>query len=115
MSDFEDKLNSILSSPKDMEKIMALARSISGEGEEAEAAPREEESGPDPRMMAMLTKLMSSYSAAEDEQKLALLRAMKPYLRQERRESLQRAVEIARMAKMAKIALSELSGGDGHA
>jgi len=117
MSDFEDKLNSILSSPKDMEKIMALARSLSGgEGEPDASSPAEEgPSGPDPRMMAMLTKVMSGYSAAGDDRKTALLRAMQPYLRQERQESLRRAVEIARMAKMAKIALSELTGGDDRA
>ena len=112
MSEFEDKLNSILSSPGDMEKIMALAKTISGENGEKRDAP-EGFDGLDPKMLAMLTRLMGSYKSAEGDGKLEILRVMTPYLRRERRESLKRAMEVAKMAKLARIAMTELNGGGG--
>ena len=112
MSEFEDKLNSILSSPKDMEKIMALARSISGEDGENSRTP-ETDNGLDPKMLSMLTKLLGSYRSAEGDGKLEILRVMTPYLRRERQESLKRAVEVAKMAKIARLALTEFNGGNG--
>ena len=56
---------------------------------------------------------MSAYSSASDE-KADVLRALRPYLRTERQEAIDRAVELARLAKIARLALSEFSGGDGH-
>ncbi|MDL2273518.1 hypothetical protein LJC34_03110 [Oscillospiraceae bacterium OttesenSCG-928-G22] len=38
MGEFEDKLNRLLSSPEEMEKVMQMARSLSG-GEDAETPP----------------------------------------------------------------------------
>ena len=112
MSEFEDKLNSILSSPEDMEKIMALAKTISGESGE-KSGPPEGDAGFDPKMLAMLTRLMGSYKSAEGDGKLEILRVMTPYLRRERQESLKRAMELAKMAKLARIAMTEFNGGSG--
>ena len=39
MSDFEDKLNSILSSPETMAQVAALAQQLTGGGEPASAPP----------------------------------------------------------------------------
>ena len=39
MSELEDKLNSILGNPQAMGQIMALAQSLGGGGNQADAAP----------------------------------------------------------------------------
>ena len=95
MGDFEEALNSILSSPKEMEKILGLAREISGsggDGEERKAPPppKGAQVDPlgglgdlDPRIFKLLGRVMGS--GAEDRNKSALISAMSPYLRPNRR------------------------------
>ena len=121
MSEFEDRLNSILSSPKDMEKIMNLARSFSGgesggggktQNEEKSTQPPPETGGFDPQLMGMLGRLMKGYTMSGNDRKFDILQSMKPYLRAERQAGLSRAVEIAKMAKIAKMAFSDFSGGE---
>lgn len=122
MSEFEDKLNSILSSPEQMQKIMDMAKQLSSSQSHSNAEPEPEtqkDDAPggagalDPKLLSMVTKFMSAYSSASDE-KADVLRALRPYLRTERQEAIDRAVELARLAKIARLALSEFSGGDGH-
>lgn len=121
MSEFEDKLNSILSSPEQMQKIMDMAKQLSSsqphsDTDPAAEATNEDDSSPgglDPKLLSMVTRLMRAYSSTSDE-KADVLRALRPYLRTERQEAIDRAVEFARLAKLARLALSEFSGGDGH-
>ncbi len=119
MSEFEDKLNSILSSPKEMEKIVELARSFSGngQGESEGTKPGGKGSLPgigdfDPQMLGMLGRLMKEYTTAGGDDKLEILRMLKPYLKEERQTGLLKALEVAKIAKMAKIAFNEFSGGE---
>lgn len=122
MGEFEDKLNSILSSPAELEKIMNVARSISGSmgSGTAEASSTETSGidsissalgGIDPKMLKLMTRLLGEYSTGAGD-KAQILHAIKPYLKNERQEKIDRAVEIAKLAKLAKIAFSEFSGGD---
>ena len=126
MGEFEDKLNSILSSPRDMEKILGLARELSGSLGVEKNAPEEKKTAQsldslgstldtfgdlDPKIFKIVSRLMGEYSSQKND-KSALVNSIKPYLRQERREGLDRAVKIAKIAHIAKIALSEFSGGE---
>jgi hypothetical protein len=126
MSELEDKLNKILSSPAEMEKIMGLARSLSGSMGGAAAADQNaapSESAPDlssitsalgnldPKIMKIAGRLVSEYSSQKND-KAELLNAIKPYLKEDRRAKIDRATEIAKLARLAKIAFSEFSGGD---
>ena len=125
MSDFEDKLKNILSSPAELEKVMNAARSIAGttDNAPAEAAGRGDADGIsdtslasalehiDPKMLGLMTRLMGEYSSAASD-KTALLSAMKPYLRHERHEKIDKALEFAKIAKLAKVAFAEFSGGE---
>ncbi|MBR1780727.1 MAG: hypothetical protein IJ751_04910 [Oscillospiraceae bacterium] len=43
MSEFEDKLNTILSSPETMEQLAAIARGLGGAGESTEGEPPAQE------------------------------------------------------------------------
>ena len=126
MSELEDKLNKILSSPAEMEKIMGLARSLSGslggsapgEGAEAAAVPAPDLSGIasslkdiDPRIFRLATRLVTEYTSGNND-KAVLLNAIKPYLKEDRREKIDRAAEIAKLARLAKVAFREFSGGE---
>ena len=116
MGEFEDKLNSILSSPEDMKKIMNLAQSLSGSGDESvksgspgilSGTPLE---GLDPKMMSVLSGILKKMGSDRDDKK-ELVHALKPYLKKERSEALDRAVRYAKIARIARTVLSEM--GDG--
>ena len=119
MGDFEEMLGSILSSPKDMEKIMDLARELTGSGEGGEKAgerKQEPAAAPipglgdiSPKMLGVIGKLMGELRSQGDG-KAALVNSMKPYVRPERREALDRAVKIAKVARLARFAMTELGG-----
>lgn len=132
MAEFEEKLTSILGNQQAMDRIMALARSLSGEKEGAgEDAPREEGepaeretgsshgeggdspdlsqmlSGVDPGMLQMGMRLFQEYQGTDDRN-AALLQALRPFLREERRAKLDKAVRIARMTRLIRVALGSM-------
>ena len=106
MSELEDRLNSILSDPGQMEKIAGLARSLMG-GESAAPA----QSAPELSMLKKLGGLMNANTQTPSREQ-ALLTAMRPWLSQKRREKMDRAMQLARMARIARLAMGELGGGD---
>ncbi|MCC8063995.1 MAG: hypothetical protein LIO78_03935 [Clostridiales bacterium] len=128
MEDFEEKLNTILSSPETMGQIMALANSISGKPEggtpaqEGPVQPQETPAQPpqggaaqqtgdmlsllqglDPSMLTKLAALYREYARGEDE-KAALLTAMRPFLRPERQEKVEKALQITRISRVIQAA-----------
>ncbi|MCD8086755.1 MAG: hypothetical protein LUF28_10685 [Clostridiales bacterium] len=128
MEDFEEKLNTILSSPETMGQIMALANSISGkpggESPVREAPPQAQEApaqpsqagpvgqagdmlsllqGLDPSMLTKLSALYQAYTHGEEE-KTALLSAMRPFLRPERQEKVEKALQITRISRVIQTA-----------
>ena len=120
MGELEEKLNSILSSPREMEKILALARSLSGQGGGEVAGPAPVMPGPlgaaaenagnlDPQLFARVSRLLGEYSAAGNE-KMALVNTMRPWLRDGSYEKLRRAAEIARFAHAARAAFGRGGG-----
>ncbi len=116
MGDIEDKLNSILSSPEEMEKILGLARQFMGTAQspEQDNTPAKAVSNVnplpdmDPRLMSVIGRLFSEYSRADND-RTAVLNAIKPYLRDERRRKLEKAIEMAKMARIARLAIREFS------
>lgn len=107
MSEFEDKLNAILNDPGEMERITRLASELMGGGaSENSAAP--ETPTPDGELLGRITRLLGSTGGGD---KTALLRALSPYLRPERQARLQKALRLARMARLAGTALAEDGGG----
>ena len=123
MDDFEEKLNKILSSPDDMAKILKMARSFSdsaelesgktGESGSESSKATSDDLGFDPKTLQLISRLMNAYSSA-GKGKTELISTMKPYLKEERRDELDRALKIAKIAKAARAALAEFSGGDFH-
>lgn len=118
MAELEEMLNSVLSSPQEMEKIMGLARQLSAS--HGEAAPPPEPRAPsgaaglfdglDPKTLGLITRLMGEFSASGKDDKTALVEALKPYIKSERGADLEKAVKIARLARLARTVLPELGG-----
>lgn len=106
MGELEDRLNSILSDPGQMEKIAGLARSLMGGENPAPAAP-----APDAALLQKLGGLMASSAQAPGREQ-ALLAAMRPWLSERRREKMDRALQLARMARLARLAMGEPGGGN---
>ena len=106
MNEFEEKLNAILSDPGEMEKIGRLAAQLMG-GETPEGDPPQANAA-DGALLGKLAGLMGAGGAGD---KTALLRALSPYLRPERQAKLKKALNIARMARLARLTLEEYGGG----
>ncbi len=103
MDDFESRLNSILSSPDSLEKIKQLAQSFtSGE----ESAKEEKPILPD--ISAQFGKTMGDWAKPSEAENI--MRALQPYLSEERGKRLDRALKFAKVYKAAKSFLPELGG-----
>ena len=134
MAEFEDKLNSILGNQEAMGQIMALARSLSGDLSPApqpnqetqpENPPPQGESSPerqgdvpdlaallgqvDPQMIRIGMEVIQQVQAADDRN-TALLNALRPFLREEKRARLDRAMQITRMTRLVRAAIGALGG-----
>lgn len=113
MSELEDKLNSILSDPAQMEKIAGLAKTLMGGDGGAPESPKSAASGDfglDAGLLAKLSRAMAGGGESGREQ--ALLTAMKPYLSEKRRGKMDRALKLAKLARIARFAMGETGGGD---
>ena len=121
MSELEDRLNSILNDPEQMAQISSLAQSLMGgaggqspSSPEGLAAMAETLSGngnaPNSALLRKLSGLLGQSGA--DDEKRALLEAMKPYLSEKRRGKLDRAMKLTRMAHLARLAMGELGDGE---
>lgn len=135
MNDLEEKLGAILSNQDAMSQIMALAKSLGGGGDAAEApaaAPSPEPSGNsapspapvgnfasaggiDPRLLSLAAKLAGAYSDAGDDRRVALLTALGPFVKEERKAKLNKAIQIARMTRVVRLALDSFrTKGEDH-
>ncbi|MDR1589663.1 MAG: hypothetical protein LBS51_05665 [Oscillospiraceae bacterium] len=142
MDGFEDKLRELLSSPEDMEKLAAMAKSIAeglaaptaagsgeapglgpedggdgGDGGAAVDAPARAGAGAapavDPAIFGVIARVMGAYSSgAGAGDKTALLGAIRPYLKSDRREYMDKAAEMVKLTRIARAAFNEFSGGD---
>lgn len=134
MAEFDEKLNSLLSNPDAMAQIMQLAQSLGG-GQETQAPQRHppeskytEASVPvfsapqktdsfssllgDPSLLLKLMPLMQELGGQRDSNAQALLCALQPYLKPERQNKIERALQLARLFRVGKKFLAEW--GDNH-
>ena len=134
MAEFDDKLNSILSNPDAMSQIMQLAQSLSGPG----PAERQSPAGPppppppgpppsggggdlfsslsslaggmDPKLLTRLLPLIQELGGQRDSNARALLYALRPYLKEEKQDKVERALQLARLFHLGKKFLSGWEG-----
>lgn len=130
MSDFEDKLQSILGNPEAMGQIMSLAQSITGDSQGSDDTPPADEFSPpdssdepssgdlfsllgnlDPRLLQIGMRLISEYNS-NDDQKTALLVALQPFMQEKRYAKVDKAIQIAKLAHVIRVALEAFRKGD---
>lgn len=104
----EEQLNRILADPDSMAQILSLAQSF---GMQPESPPEPPDRIPPPPAPpidgAMLQGLMHlmQQTRQTDKKQEALVRALKPYLAPERRDKLDRAMQIAQISHLVSAAL----------
>lgn len=145
MSDFEDKLNAILSNPDAMAQVMNLAQSLGGSGilggaggtqtqEQTQTQTQTQEQQPssnaasqgggkpfgdfdglgnlfgqiDPNLISRLLPLLGELNQSESDERLQLLYALRPFLKPERRDKVERAVKAAKLIHLGKKFLTTL-------
>ncbi len=132
MSDFEEKLNAILSNPDAMAQVMNLAQSLnldgqsddhsSDESHEETSSERDQssENNPfagindllgqiDPQMIQRLLPLIGELKGGgEQDRRLQLLNSLRPFLKPERQEKVERAIKAARLLHLGKKFLSSM-------
>ena len=114
MDDLEGQIRQVLNDPAQMAQIMGLAQSLMGGG--GEDKPQEAPPPPaaDGGLLGKLGAMMGKPSASGGGSQQALLQAMRPFLSEKRQRKIDRALQITRMAHLAKMAMQGL-GGSEHA
>ena len=133
MSEFEDKLNSLLSDPAGMAQVVQLAQQLSGSlgGSEGTSSPPPPspssppppppQGGPgpggglgglDPKVIARFLPLLQAYSR-DQSNTMQLLMALRPYLKEEKQGKIQRAAKLARLICVGKQFFKHWEGGIG--
>ena len=137
MSDFEEKLNAILSNPESMGQIMNLAQSLNlgGGGEPSgdgtpppQPSPDAAPSGGgipdglsgvgsrlgqiDPKLIGRLLPLAGELAGGGNDERMQLLYALRPFLKPERRDKVERAAKTARLIHVGKKLLQSLGEND---
>ena len=119
MGEFDEKLSSILSDPNAMNQIMALAQNLGGPSKKEApppSSPGTDSMDPasllsslDPQMLQTGMELLRQFSAQDDE-KTALLLALRPFLKEERYAKVDRAVQIARLSRLLRVGFDLFKG-----
>ena len=133
MADWQEQLNSILSDPDAMAQIASLAQSLSGEPDGAAAPPRDTPpegggapegsgsksgapldpdavgaalTGIDPELMRRIMPLLRQMNRPESSETTAFLLALRPFLSEARRGTVERAAQLARLIHLGKTFLT---------
>ena len=140
MAEFEDKLNEMLSNPDSMAQIMRLAQSLSGDSQDSgqepppQSPPQQRQQAPqdqhhqgpppqsgadllssltggiDPKLLMRLLPLVQELGGQRDSNARALLYALRPYLKPERQEKVERALQLARLIHLGRKFLAGWEG-----
>ena len=103
MDELERALRAVLDDPAQLQELRELAGSM---GFSVPQAQPERAPVPDPAAMLRQAGKM-------DKRQEALLLALKPFLRKERQEKIDRALHAARLASLASLALKNRGRGPG--
>ena len=115
MADINEKLNTLLSDPDSMARIMQLAQQLSG-GQQTAAPPPPAAPAPpapmssiDPQLIAKFLPLIQEFSR-DNSQTTQLLYALRPFLKDGKQEKVERAAKLARLICIGKRFLTEGGG-----
>ena len=112
MSELEDRLTAVLNDPEQLLRVTKLAQSLMGgaaAADDAAGQPSPDRAAPegpaglgiDPALLGKLGTLLNDSPPGGGSQQ-AVLRAMLPALKPRRREKLERAMRLAKLARLAK-------------
>ena len=111
----EEHIDRLLSDPESMSKIMEIARSLAGNAEKA-AEKKESEQIPaqavfselniSPKLLETVGKALGGIDGKEN--KIVLLSAVKPFVREEHCEIIDNAIRAFKLAKAARMILNGL-------
>ena len=125
MSELDEKLNALLSDPNSMAQVMQLAQQLSGTfggaSQPASASPPpppppQQPSQPsfdasflgglDPKLIGRFLPLIQEYTQSNSNT-TQLLYALRPFLKAEKQDKIERAAKLARLIHLGKKFLSE--------
>ncbi|MBE6982875.1 MAG: hypothetical protein E7435_01105 [Ruminococcaceae bacterium] len=111
MAGLEEQLNAVLSNPQMMQQIMAMAQNFTPpqEAPPAPTPPAPALPSIDPAMLQKLSGLMTQGGVDKNQQHL--LSALSPYINAHRITKLEKAMQAAKMARMATGLLGNLGQG----
>ncbi len=126
MSEFDEKLNALLSDPDRMAQIMQMAQTLSGASAQPQPQPPPPppQSAPasggdflssltgglDPKLLMRLLPVVQELSSDSNSNARTLLYALRPYLKQERQARVERALQLARLLHIGKKLFSGWEG-----
>lgn len=123
MAQWEEKLGAILNNPQAMSQIMSIAQSLGGT-QEAESASFDAGTAPDappeppapapeldPKVMEVGMRALAAWQEPGDSRS-ALLLALRPLMKEERRSKVDRAIQITRLSKVVRVVLDGWQGGE---
>lgn len=115
MDDFSEKLAGILNDPESMERVRMMAESLLGDGEKGSSpslppSPPPSPTGgmgdilsalgdgmPDAATLKKIMGIMNRFKSVGNDERFALLHALRPHLSEARREKLDAAIKILRL------------------
>ncbi|MBQ7901328.1 MAG: hypothetical protein IJ365_05125 [Clostridia bacterium] len=100
--DFQDKLNSILSTPDIMKSIAALAGSLGSPVPQNAGDDDAERSFSSDEAAANLASMVNNLSDGNDS-RINLLYALKPYMRSGRANQMDMAIKILKLTKLTSL------------
>ena len=116
MDDINEKLNTLLSDPDSMARILQLAQQLSGSQPQppqpqppAPAKPPSPLPDIDPQLIARFLPLLQELTR-DTSQTTQLLYALRPFLKDGKQEKVERAARLARLISIGKRFLTEGGG-----
>lgn len=103
MDDLFGKMQSVMSDPESMKQLKELAELMGNDEDETaseQTAPEEDSSDDTGFDIGKLIELSSLLGNNENSEDAALLLALKPHLKEERRRKVDKAVKLLRMLDM---------------
>lgn len=129
MSEFDEKLNALLSDPDRMAQIMQMAQSLTGASAHSQSqspppSPPSPQAAPtsggdilsaltgglDPKLLMRLLPVIQELSSDSNSSARSLLYALRPYLKQERQARVERALQLAKLMHIGKKLFSSWEG-----
>lgn len=137
MDGFDEKLQKLLNDPQALARVAQLAQGLQSPQSESVAEVETEPAAPpavgsgapggleslgglgellsglDPKLLGGIMELAGEFGK-KDDRRIALLNALRPYVRAERSAKMDRAAELVQLARVIRRGLGLLGGGNYH-